>query len=303
MASEFSASSSSQQPFANPQPASVSAASQTTSPPTKQSLKNWWKGFRPPNKNHDTPGKYPSSKKDSQTQKYFFSDKFVSRVPRNLDTLFQENPMDGSSSSIDGLPVEDVEDASSASPIRPKTSLGHRRISFQNARHRYRYHRRSSSIVVGNGGLVGLQRVASQASVRSAKPRSRSRTPMPPSPRKRSSRSQTFAADNSSESTLLGAGILPGARRRPLSHFFGGLMFNRSSSSSSGQCAKQKMKAVEQPTGIFGVPLRQSIAYANVAISLVDAEGKSYIYGYVPIVVAKCGVYLKEKGSCCSDVS
>lgn len=53
---------------------------------------------------------------------------------------------------------------------------------------------------------------------------------------------------------------------------------------------------VEQPTGIFGVPLRQSITYANVAISLVDESGKSYIYGYVPIVVAKCGVYLKEKG-------
>lgn len=51
------------------------------------------------------------------------------------------------------------------------------------------------------------------------------------------------------------------------------------------------------PVGIFGVPLRQSITYANVAISLVDAEGKSYIYGYVPIVVAKCGVYLKEKGT------
>jgi hypothetical protein len=48
--------------------------------------------------------------------------------------------------------------------------------------------------------------------------------------------------------------------------------------------------------GIFGVPLRQSITYANVAISLIDEEGKSYIYGYVPIVVAKCGVYLKEKG-------
>ena len=49
--------------------------------------------------------------------------------------------------------------------------------------------------------------------------------------------------------------------------------------------------------GIFGVPLRQSITYANVAISLVDEAGKSYIYGYVPIVVAKCGVYLKEKGA------
>ncbi|KAI8236176.1 Rho-GTPase-activating protein 5 [Colletotrichum sp. SAR 10_99] len=52
-----------------------------------------------------------------------------------------------------------------------------------------------------------------------------------------------------------------------------------------------------RPHGIFGVPLRQSITYANVAISLVDENGKSYIYGYVPIVVAKCGVFLKEKAT------
>jgi len=50
------------------------------------------------------------------------------------------------------------------------------------------------------------------------------------------------------------------------------------------------------PQGIFGVPLQNSIRYANVAISLINEEGESYIYGYVPIVVAKCGVYLKEKG-------
>jgi hypothetical protein len=49
--------------------------------------------------------------------------------------------------------------------------------------------------------------------------------------------------------------------------------------------------------GIFGVPLQTSVRYANVAISLSDANGQSYIYGYVPIVVAKCGVFLKEKGS------
>lgn len=54
---------------------------------------------------------------------------------------------------------------------------------------------------------------------------------------------------------------------------------------------------VAEPGGIFGVPLRQSITYANVAISLINGEGKSYIYGYVPIVVAKCGVFLKEKGT------
>ncbi|KAF1989895.1 RhoGAP-domain-containing protein [Aulographum hederae CBS 113979] len=50
-------------------------------------------------------------------------------------------------------------------------------------------------------------------------------------------------------------------------------------------------------TGIFGVPLQTSIRYANVAISLFDADGASYIYGYVPIVVAKCGVFLKEKAT------
>lgn len=56
------------------------------------------------------------------------------------------------------------------------------------------------------------------------------------------------------------------------------------------------MNLGESPSHIWGVPLRQSITYANVAISLQDAQGKSYIYGYVPIVVAKCGVYLKEHG-------
>jgi hypothetical protein len=48
--------------------------------------------------------------------------------------------------------------------------------------------------------------------------------------------------------------------------------------------------------GIFGVPLADSIRYANVAISLQNETGESFIYGYVPIVVAKCGVFLKEKG-------
>lgn len=53
---------------------------------------------------------------------------------------------------------------------------------------------------------------------------------------------------------------------------------------------------LEAPTGIFGVSLQASIKYANVAISLSDERGESFIYGYVPIVVAKCGVFLKEKG-------
>ncbi|KAI1777529.1 RhoGAP-domain-containing protein [Hypoxylon cercidicola] len=61
--------------------------------------------------------------------------------------------------------------------------------------------------------------------------------------------------------------------------------------------ARHQESQETQPKGIFGVPLRQSITYANVAISLVDEKGKSYIYGYVPIVVAKCGVFLKEKAT------
>ena len=52
----------------------------------------------------------------------------------------------------------------------------------------------------------------------------------------------------------------------------------------------------EPVAGIFGIPLEVSIKYANVAISLLNEQGESFIYGYVPIVVAKCGVFLKEKG-------
>lgn len=57
-----------------------------------------------------------------------------------------------------------------------------------------------------------------------------------------------------------------------------------------------EIDAENEPQGIFGVPLQTSVGLAHVAISLNDNEGKSYVYGYVPIVVAKCGVFLKEKG-------
>ena len=60
---------------------------------------------------------------------------------------------------------------------------------------------------------------------------------------------------------------------------------------------KKDEERIEPPTGIFGVPLATSIKYANVAISLTNENGESYIYGYVPIIIAKCGVFLKEKGT------
>ncbi|KAF9506886.1 hypothetical protein BS47DRAFT_369718 [Hydnum rufescens UP504] len=47
---------------------------------------------------------------------------------------------------------------------------------------------------------------------------------------------------------------------------------------------------------VFGVPLRESLRYANVQISTATGgdRGDLYIYGYVPVVVAKCGLHLKE---------
>ncbi|KAJ2893797.1 Rho-GTPase-activating protein 5 like [Zalerion maritima] len=78
-------------------------------------------------------------------------------------------------------------------------------------------------------------------------------------------------------------------------HLFGS---SQSSLKRNENQDQQAENATDTPhRGIFGVPLHESIRYANVAISLVDENGDSYIYGYVPIVVAKCGVYLKEKGA------
>ncbi|PSN66551.1 RhoGAP-domain-containing protein [Corynespora cassiicola Philippines] len=65
----------------------------------------------------------------------------------------------------------------------------------------------------------------------------------------------------------------------------------------SKRSAKKEEEKEPEPRGIFGVPLITSIPYANVAISLFNETGESYIYGYVPIVVAKCGVFLKEKAT------
>ncbi|KAJ0126118.1 Uncharacterized protein HZ326_30778 [Fusarium oxysporum f. sp. albedinis] len=47
---------------------------------------------------------------------------------------------------------------------------------------------------------------------------------------------------------------------------------------------------------VFRLALPTSIRYANVAISRIDEDGVARIYGYIPIIVAKTGVYLKEKG-------
>lgn len=85
---------------------------------------------------------------------------------------------------------------------------------------------------------------------------------------------------------------------RPYVFFFGEPSLNSTALAlPPGRRHTEPISAGVRPQGIFGIPLRQSITYANVAISLVDENGTSYIYGYVPIVVAKCGVFLKEKGT------
>lgn len=53
---------------------------------------------------------------------------------------------------------------------------------------------------------------------------------------------------------------------------------------------------------IFGVELHRSIQYANVSISLSDPSGEQFVYGYIPIVVAKCGVYLKKNATCVEGI-
>ncbi|KAI3325590.1 Rho GTPase activation protein [Xylariaceae sp. AK1471] len=53
---------------------------------------------------------------------------------------------------------------------------------------------------------------------------------------------------------------------------------------------------------IFSAPLQQSITYANIAISLLDQDGETYVYGFIPIVVGKLGVRLKQKATDSQDI-
>jgi hypothetical protein len=47
-------------------------------------------------------------------------------------------------------------------------------------------------------------------------------------------------------------------------------------------------QAAGQPAGaVFGRPLKDSLKHANVQISTADASGKLYVWGYIPVVVAK----------------
>ena len=57
-----------------------------------------------------------------------------------------------------------------------------------------------------------------------------------------------------------------------------------------------KTDSAEPLPTVLGIPLSESIKCAAVGISLTNEEGESYIYGHVPLYVAKIGVFLKEEG-------
>ncbi|KAI6155226.1 Rho GTPase activation protein [Pisolithus tinctorius] len=48
---------------------------------------------------------------------------------------------------------------------------------------------------------------------------------------------------------------------------------------------------------VFGRPLKESLKRASVQISTANADGDLYVWGYIPVVVAKCGLHLKDNAT------
>ncbi|KAH9949947.1 Rho GTPase activation protein [Amylocystis lapponica] len=63
--------------------------------------------------------------------------------------------------------------------------------------------------------------------------------------------------------------------------------------------AEEKQGEYMQPgqNVVFAKPLKESLKYASVQISTANANGELYVWGYIPVVVAKCGLYLKENAT------
>lgn len=51
-------------------------------------------------------------------------------------------------------------------------------------------------------------------------------------------------------------------------------------------------RAGEPEHAVFGKPLKESLKYASVQISTANANGELYVWGYIPVVVAKWCVFL-----------
>jgi len=63
------------------------------------------------------------------------------------------------------------------------------------------------------------------------------------------------------------------------------------------QKAKNEAEANKGQNVVFGKPLKESLKYASVQISTANANGELYVWGYIPVVVAKSGLHLKEQAT------
>ncbi|CAG8982104.1 hypothetical protein HYALB_00003196 [Hymenoscyphus albidus] len=261
---DFAGPSSSQQPFSSPHPQAI----QATSPPTKQNLKSWWAGFRKEAKKVEPQGNYNSSPTvppgDAFTRE---NSPFLSQSPRTHHGQFREGSLDEERSTSKsfvtvhhsaGAFAQNESEEALIAPAAPHQMI-------------------TPSKVRGNTSVItptATRHDEKNPHLASAHP----------------------VQESSATSDAPKGTAMPKHKARRVSGLMATLKKSNMWASKARKINANSGLETQSP-GIFGVPLRQSITYANVAISLVDAEGKSYIYGYVPIVVAKCGVYLKEKAT------
>ncbi|PGH17526.1 hypothetical protein AJ79_01126 [Helicocarpus griseus UAMH5409] len=60
--------------------------------------------------------------------------------------------------------------------------------------------------------------------------------------------------------------------------------------------SREKNKPADTPT-VFGAPLDVCLRHAGLAISYIDDSGNGTIIGYIPVIVGKTGLFLKEKAT------
>ena len=65
--------------------------------------------------------------------------------------------------------------------------------------------------------------------------------------------------------------------------------------------SQQRDTSRPRDQSIFGARLQDTLKYSSVAISLADKNGVPYVWGYVPVIVAKIGLFLKHNGVLFTD--
>jgi hypothetical protein len=245
-------------------------------PPSKQSLNHWWKAFSKKNKKEEEKGKLPPTSLESGTGGdgvYTLSSQSLSEIP--------------------GLPVDEGSWAPSMLE-QPTLHPNHNGAAqaFSSNSLPIAIPNNNSDLKAHRGDSPGIRRLSNQAS--------------------RDTRGPSGHLSFLGIKDTFTSPLLPNASKQPMERSFTDPFHTAARGAAQGPTGGtfdsytrdqfQRIPTyftpgiIPNPSGIFGVPLQVSIKYANVAISLTDNEGKSFIYGYVPIVVAKCGVFLKEQG-------